>query len=861
MSQEEFESVPQDENDNIDQALLNQNEPIQFFIPINEDDRDNLEKLIIDHGGEVINDPGAGYYISKHHDPLRDAVDPKFIYESTEQKSLLKVDNYKLYNHANAGNDDHVQQLVTYLHNDHNGQQQQQDPEQHQQQDQDHQVTGEDHQPTTVGDLIHEKEPTSSNALVGANNESVRVHNTSSNKNGFTKEEDEIILDEVRRNPNRRSTHVLFKEIAEKIGRHTGNSVRYRYRTYLVNQLDYVYQTDEKGNLILDDQGQPIIADKLPITLKTKFTADDDYLLCTLVRQNLQDKLGDEYEPNPKNVILPGKFLEALAENHTNHTKSAWRDRYRKFAIPYGIDNYIEYYDNEIQQGRVPDNIRNFTGKHLFKSSKKYKNGELDDNEVGERLSEHNDQQNRRRPTKKRKTNEIQTTQDSNNLFANGGQDDLNNYDPENGDFANSHTAAAVAAANRLNNPPNPEDFLTSDLVTAKFFEFQPLISAVEKIEEIVNRAYEINDAEQLITAFYEEAGIQKKFGAYIITCVCGDLILIPKYIEMLLKTGENPPRDIHGIWTSRDDAYLKSEIPERIEYIRRLHVNPYLKMSSSKDDTKLEGYNKVVKDIEDQYINDEFNHENTDFEILSTMRYDPLLTSSVDPNLFETTTDNSKLFFLFDEHLHRLNFTLKFFKLGYEISRDELLIKLNESIQPLDKSNSYRIRLTINKEGQVNISTHLTPQRYNLFDGFNSWENYTSNIWNVYIDSEPIQISPFTSFKTTKRDQYNMARNRTLNLESEEPQEVLLYNSANQITEGSITNVAFKTFDTNTGEEEWITPPLASGCLCGVVRHLLLTKGIINERQINLKNVRDGEEVLLFNGIQGVVKGRIIKR
>ncbi len=89
-----------------------------------------------------------------------------------------------------------------------------------------------------------------------------------------------------------------------------------------------------------------------------------------------------------------------------------------------------------------------------------------------------------------------------------------------------------------------------------------------------------------------------------------------------------------------------------------------------------------------------------------------------------------------------------------------------------------------------------------------------------------------------------------------EAPQEVLLYNTANQVTEGSITNLAFKTTDLKTGDELWITPPLASGCLCGVVRHLLLTKGLITEKQVNLKDVKIGDEVLLFNGLQGVVKG-----
>lgn len=278
--------------------------------------------------------------------------------------------------------------------------------------------------------------------------------------------------------------------------------------------------------------------------------------------------------------------------------------------------------------------------------------------------------------------------------------------------------------------------------------------------------------------------------------------------------------------------------------------------MGKPTDPEKLKEYEPTIAQIEDQYINSEFEIDDINFEILSTIRYDPLLTDSVDPNIFEPTSDNSKLFFLFDEHFHRLNFTLDFFKFGFEIERDELLLKLNEVISGLDKSNSYRIRLTVNKEGDVKITAQLTPQRYNLFDGFNTLENYSSPLWNIYIDTEPIPISPFTSFKTTKRDRYTEARERMLKPNVEAPQEVLLYNTANQVTEGSITNLAFKTTDLKTGDELWVTPPLASGCLCGVVRHLLLTKGLITEKQVNLKDVKIGDEVLLFNGLQGVVKG-----
>lgn len=472
-------------------------------------------------------------------------MEPKFIYDSVEQKSLLKIESYKTF--PNTGNEnENVQHLVSFLDN----------------RDGANTTTNTTEQDSTTGNTSlqlattnQEVQPAISRSIV--------------NKNGFTPQEDAMIIDEVRRNPNRRSTHKLFDEIALKIGRHTGNSIRYRFRTHLQASLDWVYLTDEAGNLILDQDGRPKVAEGLPSTVKRKFDAKDDYDLAVAVRENLLEKHGDRYERDSKDVVLPGKFFETLAQNFPHHTKSAWRDRYRKFVIPYGIDKYIEYYQEEETNGRIPEEIKNFTGKNLYKSSKRYRTGSIDD-QVGETLTEHNDQydqQRRRANAKKRK----QQQQDANNLFAAADNDEISGLG-HSGNFFDNHAAAAVAAANRINSPPSPEDFLTDDLVTAKFFEFQPLISVVDKITEIVNRSYQSSDAEQLITALYAEAGIQKKFGTFIITSVCGDLILIPKFVEIFLKTGENPPQNIHGIWTPRDDQYLKSEIPERLDYLKRLH-------------------------------------------------------------------------------------------------------------------------------------------------------------------------------------------------------------------------------------------------------------------------------------------------
>jgi Myb-like DNA-binding protein RAP1 len=583
-------------------------QPLLFHIPVTETDRDELSQLIFQHGGSLTDDAtlaqqgqqgqqqqGKGddeiprvIIISKYAEVHHDTYDPRLVFDSVYGKKLAQLEHYKNVVSGNETAGD-VQQLVSYLHEN--------------QDNQDNQAQKAGSNGASNEDVIGGGETENAadsrvlSAIAEARNATADDDNTIKRrapssvtaKNGFSPEEDEIILEQVRQNPQRRSSHKLFYEIAKLIGRHTGNSIRYRFRNHLTSQLTYVYKTDPLGNLVTDSEGKYIPVEDFPHTLKRKFTAKEDYNLAKAVRKELLDKDGSDYRRNPTDVTLSGKFFEGLADDYPEHTKSAWRDRYRKFIIPYGIDNYIEYYENEISESRVPEEIKNFTGKHLYKSKKNINNIE---DEIGSKLTEHNNQfEEDQHQRKKRKTpgnySKTHTTDaegnvtanDSTNVFIAGDQDDLHDLDQSN--YYNPHTAVAVAQATKSNSAssenasaPDPEEFLTSDLVTSKFFTFQPLITAVDKITEIVNRSYDSTDAENLIHALYSEAGIQKKFGTFIITSVCGDLILIPKYIEIFLQTGENPPKDTHGIWTSRDDEYLRSGDEEKLKALKALHGN-----------------------------------------------------------------------------------------------------------------------------------------------------------------------------------------------------------------------------------------------------------------------------------------------
>lgn len=133
--------------------------------------------------------------------------------------------------------------------------------------------------------------------------------------------------------------------------------------------------------------------------------------------------------------------------------------------------------------------------------------------------------------------------------------------------------------------------------------------------------------------------------------------------------------------------------------------------------------------------------------------------------------------------------------------------------------------------------------------------------VLTIYIDTQP--TSDTISLKTTDRRAYDDARMRA-GLQpvgssdppaSDAPDDVILYNARNVVTESSVCNIAFYR------NGRWITPPLAVGCISGVIRRWLLEQHRIFEAvedELALNNIKDDEWVLVSNGVIGCQLGRI---
>lgn len=300
----------------------------------------------------------------------------------------------------------------------------------------------------------------------------------------------------------------------------------------------------------------------------------------------------------------------------------------------------------------------------------------------------------------------------------------------------------------------------------------------------------------------------------------------------------------------------------------------PHYELSTTIDPNSKEV--TIQKSIDIEY------HPET-LELLSTIRYDPLLVDH-QPQTVEEITKHA--FFLWDAHVQRLQDTLDFFEYFDDEESDKKkkaldtggrLVSVNpkppkdplpdpvyadsdllltmvkkafkEGDYPL--SQPYKIRLLVKVDGKARIEIHETPVIPNLLLGLE--DNYPMDLmYDVYVDRTPVFPSPYTSFKTTSRKVYNEARKRALPGKSPR-EEVLLINCHDELMEGSITSVAVELVDGT-----FMTPNLRSGCLCGVTRRFLLAKNHIGEGVILAEQLRLGHEILMFNGIMGVVRGII---
>ncbi|KAF8350505.1 aminotransferase [Amanita rubescens] len=168
-------------------------------------------------------------------------------------------------------------------------------------------------------------------------------------------------------------------------------------------------------------------------------------------------------------------------------------------------------------------------------------------------------------------------------------------------------------------------------------------------------------------------------------------------------------------------------------------------------------------------------------------------------------------------------------------------------------------IRVLLTKEG---VLTATTSKTYNLpsdpFIAARFRPDSAGNSSSIRIDTQPTPSSVFTATKTTRREHYDAARSRVNLLplsQATATEDVLLYNTEGEVTESSASNIALYRGG------KWLTPPLSTGCLRGVIRRWLLEHDLVVEAEkgdLMKDTINAGDWVLLSNGVSGCRLGRI---
>ena len=256
-------------------------------------------------------------------------------------------------------------------------------------------------------------------------------------------------------------------------------------------------------------------------------------------------------------------------------------------------------------------------------------------------------------------------------------------------------------------------------------------------------------------------------------------------------------------------------------------------------------------------------------FQIISSLRYDPdlpkVITRNADNQHYPAPTHSP--YYLLSYHRDRLINAARHFKWDKALDflqqdLDSFERFLDDSIP--DRKKPWRLRIVVdhNGKGSVEVNPALEMDPLNLL--VPSLQNSVQpTFWKVYVDTQSITPSGFTTHKTTARDEYTAARVRAGIASPADTSEVLVVNPDGEIMEGSITTPYFRRQlvgkDTAATEPVWVTPPLTCGGNAGTSRRYGLAQGFCVEQVINQADLVEGEECWLSNGVRGFMRGVVV--
>jgi para-aminobenzoate synthetase/4-amino-4-deoxychorismate lyase len=205
---------------------------------------------------------------------------------------------------------------------------------------------------------------------------------------------------------------------------------------------------------------------------------------------------------------------------------------------------------------------------------------------------------------------------------------------------------------------------------------------------------------------------------------------------------------------------------------------------------------------------------------------------------LFETIRIEQGQACRLEMHLERITHSAKELKIKFDSNKVRSLIQ--EACSPLDKQPIYRLRLDLSAEGLLSVKTAVIQD---LQAGPILW---ASEI--LATDATMSSTDQLLGHKVTRRKLYDQS---WLAAEKLGAFDALFINEQGFVTEGGRSNIFIKK------DGRWLTPPLASGCLPGVMRSVVLSDANYQavEQDITPADVLGADEVIFTNALRGIVK------
>jgi para-aminobenzoate synthetase/4-amino-4-deoxychorismate lyase len=208
---------------------------------------------------------------------------------------------------------------------------------------------------------------------------------------------------------------------------------------------------------------------------------------------------------------------------------------------------------------------------------------------------------------------------------------------------------------------------------------------------------------------------------------------------------------------------------------------------------------------------------------------------------LFETIAILDKVPQRLESHLDRMQSSASALRISFDREKARTII-LN-TCAGLDQDLPARLRVDLDVNGDLSAQCGILDQINEPVKIF----------WAKDILPMNYEISSgnrLLTHKVSVRDLYDLAWQEAVKLGGFD---ALFVNEQGFVTEGGRSSIFIKLDDSN----EWLTPPISSGVLPGVMRKALLTDTSINAREANLtiQDVLMAKEIMLSNALRGAIK------